>query len=499
MKKRLTAILLAMLMVMPLAACSDNASDSESSSSVDEETASTVENAADTTETQSEEDAELDALYADVPSEDYNGYEFVFLNNISNFAYTFMTTEELTGDVLNDAVYNRNIKVSEKLGIVITENLVDYGDVTDAMNKEIAANTDTYDCFWNESKFVAPFATKGSLVNVNDIESLNLDKPWWNSGAMNDVEVKDKLYFLVGDLHLMFKEAHWLLGFNKNIMDSVNLSAPYDLVREGKWTYDALNQYLTAAVSDLNGNGEVDIEDQFGLTSYDGCIRAFVYGTGETVMEKNSEGIPEFITPGDRFYSVYDDLVNMLFAVSDGRYCGNLSGLDTYGGWMGVFSQGHAMFFSDPVGSLKKLRDMDAEFGVVPYPKYDENQENYVSLIAVYAAFCGIPITNSDTERTGVILENLCAESYGGVRDAYSQATLNFKYIRDEDSSEMLDIVFNTGTFNLSDTLGVSVLTDTIQSNANNGKTDIASQYTKMMKSALKLLDKAIDGLLGEE
>ncbi len=505
MKKRLFTLILAALMLMPLASCSEKASDNSDGGDTDStavvETAVAETEAATEAVTEETEDSELAALYADVPSGNYDGYEFTFLNNISNFAYTFMTTEELTGEILNDAVYNRNIKVADKLGIVLNENLLDYNDVTSAMNKEIAANTNTYDCFWNESKFVAPFATKGSLVNVNEIESLNLEKPWWSANAMEDIEVKDKLYFLVGDLHLMFRESYWLLGFNKNIMDSVNLSVPYDLVREGKWTYDMFSQYLSAAVLDLNGNGEIDVDDRYGLAAYSGCIKAFVYSTGETIMEKNSEGIPEFITLGDRFYSVYDSLVNMLTAVNDGHYCGKIiSEVDAqYGGFMGLFTQEHAMFYADPVGSLKSLRDMDAEFGVVPFPKYDEAQENYVSLIAAYAAVCGIPKTNLDTERTGVILENLCAESYGDMRSAYTETTLNFKYIRDEDSSEMLNIVFDTGTFSLSDTLGISVLSDAIESNANDGKTDIASAYEKSMRSAKILLNKNLEGLLGEE
>ncbi len=105
-------------------------------------------------------------------------------------------------------------------------------------------------------------------------------------------------------------------------------------------------------------------------------------------------------------------------------------------------------------------------------------------------------MTNGDTERTGVILENLCAESYGGVREAYNKATLNFKYIRDEDSAEMLNLVFDTGVFNLADALGITTIGDLLKSNASNGNPDIASSYAKVLKPSTKLLDKSIAGMI---
>lgn len=324
------SLLLAALLLVPLVSCSNNVSDSsETKGETDTETAASA-SSDESVETEAETDP-LAELYADLPTGNYDGYDFVMLNNESNFAYTFMTAEEITGDGLNDAVYNRNIKVADKLGINISENLVGYNDVTTTMNTEIASNTDTYACFWNESKFVAPFAMKGSLVNVNGIDALNLEKPWWNSGAMNDVEVKDNLYFLVGDLHLMFKESYWIIGFNKSIMDQNNLGDTYELVREGKWTFDTMVEYMATAARDLNGNGKVDASDQFGAVSYSGCVKPLLFASGETLMEKNAEGVPEIKTPGDRFYTVYADIVNSFYG-DNNYFCDsyNTPGVSSY-------------------------------------------------------------------------------------------------------------------------------------------------------------------------
>ena len=140
---------------------------------------------------------------------------------------------------------------------------------------------------------------------------------------------------------------------------------------------------------------------------------------------------------------------------------------------------------------------MENEFGIVPFPKYEESQSSYVTYIANYAAMCGIPITASDAERTGTILENLCAYSYGDLREAYVDTTLNFKYIRDEESKEMLDLILSTGRFNLCDIMSVSAVKDALGSAAGAGNPDVASNIAKVMKVAEKMLSKNLETFVG--
>lgn len=503
MKKRILALLLVALMMTQFAACSETTTDEGTTPGGDTLTPNAgdtaAQNASEGTEAETTEEDILAELMADVPKEDYGGYEFVMLNNESNFAYTLMTAEELTGEGINDAIYNRNVAVSEDLNIVISENMVAYSQVTTDMNTSIAAGDDTYSCFWNESKFVAPFAINGELLNVNDITAINLEKPWWNGKALEDVEFGDYQYFLVGDLHLMFKESYWMCGFNKNIIDENSLGDPYELVREGTWTMDQMKTYMETVALDLNGDGVMDGNDRFGVTCYTGCIPAFMLAADESFIERGDDGVPALINPDDRFYAVYEKLVATMFDPSITYTCidGKTQNIAQYeNGWHGVFSSGHALFYLEPIGSLKKLRDMDAEFGIVPFPKYDEAQEDYVTYIAGYAAFCGIPVTASDMQRTGVILENLCAQSYGELREAYVDTTLNFKYIRDQESAEMLNLILDSGTFSLTDILAVTTPVDTLSSNAAAAKLEIASSYAKILNASGKLLTKNIEKLL---
>ena len=89
---------------------------------------------------------------------------------------------------------------------------------------------------------------------------------------MADLTIGDYLYFLVGDLHLMFRESFWMVGFNKNIADDVGIEDLYNVVREGAWTMDKMGAAMAAARADLNGDGSMDGNDRFGMTCYEGCV-----------------------------------------------------------------------------------------------------------------------------------------------------------------------------------------------------------------------------------
>ena len=440
------------------------------------ETEKTADTAGGTdTETAAETLSEKEQLLAALPTGDYGGYDFMMLNNESNFAYTQMSAEELTGEGINDAIYNRNSAVADRLNVKLTENRVGYAEVTSTMKTAVAAGDSTYSCFWNESAFVAPFAIEGSLWNVKDLTALSLDQSWWDAGAMADLTIGDYLYFLVGDLHLMFRESFWMVGFNKNIADDVGIEDLYNVVREGAWTMDKMGAAMAAARADLNGDGSMDGNDRFGMTCYEGCVIPLFIGAGETLVERDENGIPHFVTPDDRFYQAYEKIVSTYFAKNIDYSCigGKTKNIDQYAAegmdaFHGVFLSGHALFYLEPIGSLKKLRNMDAEFGVLPYPKLDESQPEYATYIANYAAVCGVP------------------------QNAYINDTLSFRYIRDEDSRDMLDILFATGRFNLSDQLDVGTIRAKLQSSAISGSDTVAAALEKLLPAAETKLDENI-------
>lgn len=480
MKKRILSILLALQMLVPMTACSETTTQDDTAKASD-----TVSEAAATEAVETEVD-EYQLLLADVPTEDYEGFTFNMLNNESNFAFTRLDAEEINGEGLNDAIYNRNVAVEDKLNISIVENMVGCSEVTSMMSQQISSGDKTYSACWNESHYIASLAVGGSLYNIHNTDVFDFEKPWWNESIMKDVEIAKKRFFLIGDMHLMFKECFQMVGYNKSILDAHALADPYELVHEGTWTMDVMRQHMDTAMQDKNGNGIWEDEDIYGVAAWNYAAIVFMTGGDVIFSTKNEDDIPELMEFDDHFYAVYEKMVETLFLNKNYMCDGNHAG---------IFHGGKALFYSEPVGSLKGLRTMEDEFGIVPVPKFNEEQESHISDISRYAAFCGIPVT-VDLEQTAVILENFCAYSFGELKQAYENDTLNFKYIRDKESSEMLQLIFETGRFKLTDALGVTALTDSLCTRAESGTISIASTLQTVTNSTKKMLDKAIDKIL---
>lgn len=107
MKKRLIALILACLMTSPLVtSCSNGDSKDETTP---ESSAADPTDAAETAEAETET-----TIYDDLPTGSYDGHCFNMLNVVSNYAYVLLTAEDITGEPINDAVYNRNVAVGRK-------------------------------------------------------------------------------------------------------------------------------------------------------------------------------------------------------------------------------------------------------------------------------------------------------------------------------------------------------------------------------------------------
>lgn len=481
--KRLTAsLLLSAMLVCSFASCGESG-DAPASNPTTEDLA--LES------TEAEETQPQDNL----PQADYGGYEFRILNNISNFAYTNIGEEGLTGETLDDTIYNRNKTVEEALNITFNIEKKEYSDTSSTIQKVVAAGEDAYDFYTCDLNILLGHAMSGCDVNALGISTLQFDQPWWNWQAINSITVGDAVYGFFGDLHTGYFESHNTLVFNKNILNDLGLSDPYAAVHENKWTLDNMISMMTAAKTDIDGDGKWSVDDRYGFTMYEGnWSLAFITGGGEFLVNKDANNLPVWNGLGERFYSVYDKVVTGVFGEKNNnaqKAKGTLPGsLELY---RLMFLHGRSLFLVTQLGVLKDMRAAEFELGVVPAAKYDESQEDYYSLIFQGANAVGIPVTNPDTERTGLVLDYLAAKSTDTVRDVYINQTLDFKYIQDEESQEMLDIILSTGTFDIASVYDWGGIAGQVMNKLNAGKTDIASTIEKISSKVETAMQKTVD------
>ena len=407
------------------------------------------ENSGDTISGQADE---TDMFFTpELPDMHFEGYTFNILNT-ENDSVTWLLTqlesEEETGEAFNDAVYRRNRIAEEKYGINISETLVvDYGQVNSNARRIIRAGGEDYDLYMLQAGDALSMAQDGSIVDYRDIPNVDLSKGYWDRDMVRDLSLGERLFVFSGDFNFTPYSATIVMFFNKKLHSDLQLPDVYQSVRDGKWTFDAFHNMAKTASADLDGNGVFNQYDQYGYMSLNFLLYpSFIISGGENFLKKNADDMPVLSVDGERFTSVYHKILSIMH---DGNllYDADLAGRDHRHQDV-MFPGNQALFWSELMNWAKILRDMEADFGILPHPKFNDTQEGYHSVV-FGPSFMLVPSTSGDLARTGVILEALCAESRKTVMPAYYDIQLQTITTRDEESGEMLNIIFSNRTYEL--------------------------------------------------
>lgn len=436
MKNRILAVLLAAMLTTPmLFSCAADTTDESS-------TDTTAAN--DTTSTEPEDGWQ----YPDV---DYGGGEYRILNTDELWnMYIHMDATEQTGEVLNDAVYDRNRKIEDELNCKIYEK--QFGntgnilvDIAAHAKSTIMAGADDYDVMHLSVNTDLSLITEGYLYDLRSVDGFQLDETWWDQDLIQSTTLNGKLYFASGASTLMAFDSMWCMFFNEDMMNDYHLEKPYDLVREGKWTIDKLTEYCTA-VSSLNDDSSFtwnkDGSCVWGISTFSSGPEKFVYSAGVRGAEVVEDGSIQNTIESERFYNVIDKLANLLNTKSGLTISGSTTDFDADGGgYMYIFSTRRSLFLTAELKAAQLLRDMEDTFGLLPFPKFDEEQEKYYSTMVSNMMFLTIPTTNTKLEMTATISEVMAHDSYETVIPVYYNNVVEHKGLRNEESVEMLEIL----------------------------------------------------------
>lgn len=334
------------------------------------------------TETQAEEDTFVYEF-----SRDYAGSEFTVLNAEDIYSMRAqIDREETTGEPLDDAMYNRCRTLEDKMGITfVEENMYLYDIAGKAMNLILAGDT-TYDAIYITAEDLHQFTSGGYLNDLMQYDAFHFDREWWHQSYNQANIIDGELYAAAGSSQLMVIDSLWVLYFNESMMDELKLDHPYELVRNGEWTLDRLSEYLKVGAM-LNGDDSFAWNENgscvYGLSS--GGSHYFLRGAGEMCVESDN-GELVFTADSERFYNVVSKIASIL-SVDDGCVFQHIGGDDGVpGNYIYTFESGRAMFLTAEISKTARMRNIDFNFGIVPNPKYDEDQELYYT-----APFCDTP------------------------------------------------------------------------------------------------------------
>ena len=354
--------------------------------------------------------------------------------------------DSYSGDHLSDAIYKRNLAVEDRLGVrlnIIAEGTwADYSAVTlPKIKASIMAGNREYDLIAGFSTPIATLATTGLLSNLNNVEQLNFDKPWWSSNMKDELTVGNANYYAVGSLSLSMIYSMQCIFVNTPILGEVESDYNiYQTVKDGKWTWEEMKRIAAKAFRD-NGNGVHDDDDRYGLAFTDSTnsVYAYFYSTSQKLVTRNAAGDLEMNINAEKNHEIIDKMIDMMYNAEYAR---------APGGKAPDFTQGNILFLDHWLYWGQTLyKDNMEEYGIVPMPMYDESQGRYYTPVQSGMHMYCIPTDVKSLEQNGYITEALAAESYRTLMPTYFEIVLKVKYAKDEQTSQMLDIMYDTVVF----------------------------------------------------
>ena len=444
-----------------------------------------------------ESDADQSAGYKDnVPEMDLGGYNFRILSHQSVWLHAEMNFEEETGDIIQDSIYRRNRKIEERFNIIITET----NDISKA-KPAILAGSDEYDIATAWCATILTHYNEGLGYKFEDYSLyIDLTQPYWDDSITQALTFGGTVLFPIGASDIPSYDYTHVLLFNKQLITDLGLENPYTIVKSGRWTFDKFDEMAKTAVKDVNGDGIMDQSDTYGLVSMvKYVLPCFWVAAGTETISKTTDGIPQFtLREDEKFANVIDKIFSITYDTNAWyRDVKNITNISEIGDSLVINNQ--ALFFNSTFQRVEALRGMDTDFGIIPYPKYTENQEKYYTRMEGCNPFI-IPITVPEPENIGAIMEALSCESFYSVIPVYYDVSLKTKLARDEESAEMLDIIFGNRVFDLGDTIWCGLLRDGMfLTMFQKDDRNLASQLEKVENKINKEIDtvlKALD-LLG--
>ncbi|MBQ1847142.1 MAG: extracellular solute-binding protein [Clostridia bacterium] len=454
------------------------------------------------------EPAVTERLYPEVPDDlSFDDEPVTFLVIDGNFNGADWESQDIyqehdSDEPIASAVYRRNTTIEEKYHVKIAQ--VEVSNTSDTARKSIKSNSDEYQVLMCDTKGTLSLATQKYLRDLNQIGGIDLSNPWWDQKMKENCSVGGKNFFATGDISIMDNDATWVLMFNKKIVSDYDLDDPYQLVRDNLWTYDKMYEMMNAVAG--NGKGKADAgstapnweKDMFGFVTHNSSLTAFYYAAGLKVVDKDDSDEPYFNEANnmkteqvlEKSIKIWQSGKGELTWSADANGQGAVE-------LQQVFEEGRGLFLGEVMQLVFRLREMNIDFGLIPFPKFDSNQKDYGHFVHSTSALLSIPTSCKEAEKVSYLVEAMACESMYTLTKAYYETALEGSYFRDPESAEMLPIILRSRTFDLGSVYMFdwgnvgSVFTSLLSSSS----TAYSSTMTKRLKAAKTKLSKDVQKL----
>lgn len=444
-KLRIIAVVLAILsLMMVFAACANNPSDGPSETTPTP-SGDTSDPGASTTPSGSAS-AETTVSALGVPEDlKYTGKTYTIFT-WSNQTQWEWDSEGIAGELIGDAIYERVMSIEEKFGITLNiqkqagewENRNSF---IQAVAASVMTNAHAYDLIGQYTPAAAIGAMQNLYVDINDVDYVDLNSTWWPGDIAESSAINGKLYFVTGDITPTLVRNMGTVMVNLTKADELNLDNLYEIVDAGNWTMDELKKMALGHFTDLNGDDQIYAVTIANNTMFDNLF----YGAGFKYVTPEADGTLSMSADlsGEKLINWFKSCQSLLNDNPDVEVKGITA----------AFSAEKALFHLGSVADVQNtLKDVEFDFGILPFPKYDTTQKDYATIVGYWVTMYSVPIDAPDQTMSGAVLETLGWEGATRLTPVVYEEAFQYRYLNSPENARMFDLlhdtlVYDTGRF----------------------------------------------------
>lgn len=384
---------------------------------------------------------ELDRL----PELNYNHEEFVIFTWSNQVQWEWNEDDTTNGDKIHDAIFNRQVRTEERLGIdiVIVKQTGDWNN-RNSFIQAVEANvesgqSDAYDLVGQYTPAAPIGAMKNLYLDLSEMEYLDFERPWWPSDIQESCHINNNVYFITGDITgTLVRNIHSIIC-NLDLAENHQLPNVYELVENKEWTMAKFAEISLGTIQGINPDGSAAYSVTFpNDVEYDSLF----YGAGFRFVEHDSDNklVMSEELSGERLETWFQTCRSFLFDNND-------VAILAVNGANG-FTSGNVLFHCGSIADVQNyLQDVNFDFAVLPFPLYDENQEDYYTITSYWVSMYSIPTNAPDPTKSAAVLECLSSYGYRYLTPVIYQEAFQYRYLDTLENARMFDLLHNTLVF----------------------------------------------------
>ncbi len=426
----------------------------------------------------------------------FNGETVIFHVRGDDSCIKEFQVEELTGEIINDAIYQRNIAVSDRLNVNLDVAVGDgwekYDNTVSAIRASIQAADGVYDVIAGWSARIPSLSLEGLFLDAQTIPYLDLEMPWWNQSCRTELKIGDRLFFVTGDITQSIINSMYVYVFNQKVAADHGIEDMYTVVNEGRWTLDYVRQQTADLGTDLNGDGKMDENDFWGLATFQiNGMDNYMQSARVSLMSRDAEGMPVLDVDMERMTSLVEKVYALCF---ENPGCHVEAG-DKNSIVFAAFKEDRALYTTMTMGEVRTdLAEMESDFGILPFPKLNEAQSEYGTRVQDALTLFSVPIDCQKVDIAGATMEAMAAENYRKVTPTVYDVAMKKKYSRDPESAMMIDLIQQSVLINFESIYNESIGSPwfIMRFMMERENKDFASYWAKEESKVEKALQKAV-------